>query len=122
MTSPSDTDAATGYLGNRGASTVALSAANRYVAGSWVATFLPKDLWPDAVEIYHIALRGPGGGMLVYIDDLFYSTHSRSDINEYDPKNAMYIRPGQTITFEFRSAALPAPSVNIFARKPSRLL
>jgi hypothetical protein len=120
VSSPVGSDG-TGYLGDRGASTVALSAGNRYVAGGWVATFLGKDLWPEPVEIYHIALRGPGGGFLVYIDDKFYSNHGRSDINEYDPNNAMYLRPGQTVTFEFKSAAAPAPTVNIFARRPSRI-
>lgn len=120
MTGPTDADG-TGYLGNRGASTVALSASNRYLAGGWVATFLPRDLWPEPVEIYHVALRGPRGGFLVYIDDLFYSTHDRSDVNEYDPKNPMYLRQGQTVTFEFRSLSTPAPTVNMFARRPSRI-
>lgn len=122
MTSPTDTDAATGYLGNRGASTVAKLAANRNVAGSWVATFLPADLWPDAVEIYHIAVQGPNGNLDVYVDDLFYSAAVRSDKNEYDPKHPLYLRPGQTVTFHFSSAADPAPMVNIFAQKPQRLL
>lgn len=111
-------DEANGNLGNRGASTVRLSAQNRNVAGGWVATFLPKDLWPDSVEIYHIAVKGPQGTFEVYIDDLFYSADDRSDKNEYDPQNAMYLRPGQTVTFEFSNTALPAPTVNIFARRP----
>lgn len=115
-----DMDREDGYLGNRGASTVALSAANRNVAGAWVATFLGKDLWPEAVEIYHIAMKGPRGSFQVFIDDTFYSADSRSDLNEYDPQNAMYLRPGQTITFEFSNTALPAPTVNIFARRPKQ--
>lgn len=120
MTLPS-ADQSTGYLGNRGASTVTLSAGNKNVTGSWVATFLPNDLWPESVEIYHIALKGPQGNFDVYIDDLFYSAGIRSDKNEYDPKNPMYLRPGQTVSFHFSNTATPAPTVNIFARRPQRL-
>lgn len=110
----------TGYLGMRGASTVKLDPANKFVAGSWVATFLPNDLYPQDFEVYHIALLGPSGGFRVYLDDLFYSTADRSDSNEYDPKNPMYVRRGQTISFHFKSAASPTPTVNIFARQPQQ--
>ena len=118
MTTPNS--GGTGYLGNRGASTVRLDPANRYVSGSWVATFLPEDLYPEDFEVWHIAVLGPRGGLQVYLDDLFYSTTDRSDQNEYDPKNPMYVRRGQTITFHFRSASDPAPIVNIFARQPKQ--
>lgn len=110
----------TGYLGNRGASMVRLDTANLFVPGSWVATFLPDDLYPEDFEIFHIALLGPAGGFRVYLDNVFYSADDRSDQNEYDPKNAMYVRRGQTITFHFRSAAAPTPVVNIFARQPQQ--
>lgn len=110
----------TGYLGNRGASTVVLDAANRYVSGSWVATFLPKDLYAEDFEIWHIALLGPYGGFRVYIDDTFYSADDRSDSNEYDPKHPIFVRRGQTITFHFKSAKAPTPTVNIFARQPQQ--
>jgi hypothetical protein len=110
----------TGYLGDRAASEVVKSANNKIAAGSWVATFLPDDLPPEACEAYHMAVLGPAGGFRVYIDDKYYSSDDRSDQNEYDPKNPMYIRPGQTITFHFRSAAAPQPTVNIWLRQPQQ--
>lgn len=110
----------TGYLGNRGASTVVLSAANKNVPGGWVATFLPEDLYPEGVEVYHISLKGPAGNFDVYLDDVFYSTAVRSDRNEYDPRNPMYVRPGQTISFHFSATTGTAPVVNIFARQPQQ--
>lgn len=112
----------TGYLGQRGASTVKLDAANKYVAGSWVATFLSQDLYPEDFEVWHIALLGPAGGFRVYIDDTYYSSDDRSDQNEYDPKNAMYVRAGQAISFHFKSASTPQPIVNIFARQPKQAI
>jgi hypothetical protein len=108
---------AQGHLGNR-SKTGVLSADNKYVTGSWLVLFTAEDLYPINVEIYHIALRGPRGGFLVYIDDTFYSLDSRSDFNEYDPKQVMYVRRGQTVSFHFRSALGAAPVVNIFARQP----
>lgn len=110
----------TGYLGFRAPSTVALSANNKYVAGSWVATFKAQDLYPDDFEVYHISVRGPSGGLLVYIDDQFYSVTTRSDFNEYDPKNPMYVRRGQDISFHFRSTATPRPEVYIYNRQPEQ--
>lgn len=107
-----------GYLGFR-AALGALSAANRNVPGAWVVTFKPQDLYPGDVEIYHIALQGPFGTFDVYIDDQFYSTAVRSDRNEYDPKNAMYVRRGQEVSFHFSSTATPRPQVWIYARQPS---
>lgn len=114
MTTPGN---AQGHLGNR-AKTGVLSPDNKYVTGSWLVLFGPEDLYPINVEIYHIALRGPRGGFLVYIDDTFYSLDTRSDFNEYDPKQPMYVRSGQSVSFHFRSAANPVPEVNIFARQP----
>lgn len=108
---------ATGYLGSRAGLGV-LSATNRNVAGSWVVTFPPNELPPDDFEIYHIALRGPTGNLLVYIDDTFYSAASRTDVNEYDPKQAMFVRRGQTVSFHLSSAALPRPQVWIYMRQP----
>lgn len=119
MTQPPDP----GYLGFRVPSEVALSAANKYVAGSWVATFKPQDMPVEAYDVYHIALRGPRGGFLVYIDDAFYSTDSRSDVNEYDPKQPMHVRPGQSVTFHFKSAdPATTPQVWMYLKRPGAFL
>lgn len=119
MTAPG-ASGGTGYLGSRGPSLVELSADNRNVAGGWVATFRAQDLYPDDFEIYHISVKGPNGSLDVYIDELFYSTTTRSDRNEYDPKNAMYVRRGQDVSFHFSSAALPRPDVVIYTRQPQQ--
>lgn len=118
MTQPTDP----GYLGNRKPSQVVLSAENRYVAGGWVASWFPQDMPPEPYDVYHIALRGPRGGFLVYIDDAFYSNASRSDINEYDPKQVMHVRPGQTISFHFKSTAAPTPDVWLYLKRPGVML
>lgn len=112
MTQPN----AGGYLGSRQALGV-LSADNRNVPGAWVVTFKTQDLYPIDVEIYHIAIRGPTGNMLVYIDDRFYSATSRTDRNEYDPKQPMFVRRGENITFHLSSTATPQPQVWIYARQ-----
>lgn len=111
-----------GYLGQR-AAFGALSADNRNVPGGWLAMFSSQDLYPADFLIWHIALKGPTGGFDVYIDDTFYSTASRSDRNEYDPKQPIYMRRGQSLSFHFASTdpAGPVPEVRIFARQPTGL-
>jgi hypothetical protein len=107
-----------GHLGHRSA-IGALSAQNLYVPGCWVVTFTPQDLsYPADFEVYHIAVRGPGGAFLVYIDDSFYSATDRGDLNEYDPKHPMYVRRGQSITFHWNVSVGDAPTVWVYAREP----
>jgi len=108
-------------LGNRNAQGF-LDSSNPVLAGGWTCRFDPKDLPADQFEIYHIALQGPGGRVFVYIDTGFYSVSPRGDVNEYDPKQAMKIRPGQTVYFYWNnSLAMSAPStpqVWIYLRTP----
>lgn len=112
-----------GYLGSRVPSEVVLSAANLYVPGSWLATFKPQDMPPEPYDVYHASMRGPRGGFLVYIDDEFYSAHSRSDLNEYDPKQVMHMRPGQAITFHFKSAdPTSRPLIWVRLKRPTVVL
>jgi hypothetical protein len=110
----------TGYLGVRPAVGV-LSAANRNVPGGWYVLFRPQDLYPVDVHIYHIALKGPPGNFDVYIDQSFYSTAVRSDRNEYDPKQPMFVRRGQEVSFHFSStdATATPPQVWMYARLPT---
>lgn len=107
----------TGYLGSRQALGL-LSAENRNVAGCWVVTFKSQDLYPIDFEVYHMAVKGPPGNMLVYIDENFYSAASRSDVNEYDPKQPMFVRRGESITFHLSSNVPPQPKIWIYARMP----
>ena len=109
---------ANGYLGSRSA-VGEIGPTNLFVAGCWVVTFTAQDLaYPGDAEIYHMALRGPGGGFLVYIDDTFYSTSDRGDLNEYDPKHPMFVRRGQGVTFHWNVSVDPAPQVWLFAKEP----
>jgi hypothetical protein len=110
-----------GNLGNRSAQGV-LDPLNPKGVGFWTVKFDPKDLPADQFEVYHIALTGPGGYFFVYIDTAFYSTSPRGDVNEYDPKQAMPVRPGQTIYFYWNNAiATPRPEVWIYLRTPQIL-
>lgn len=111
-----------GYLGSRQAVGI-LSAANKNVPGGWLVTFTSQMLYPADFLIYHIALKGPNGNFDVYIDDTFYSTAVRADRNEYDPKQPIYMRRGQDLSFHFSSTAPagPTPQVWIYARTPTGL-
>lgn len=110
-----------GYLGSRQATGV-LSADNRNVAGAWLVTFKSQDLPPIDFEIYHIAIRGPYGNMLVYIAENFYSATSRTDVNEYDPKQPMFVRRGEDVTFHLSNDDSPAPTVWIYIRQPQGIV
>lgn len=103
------------YLGFR-KQTGRLDPQNRVTAGAWTVTFTPETMSiPEDYEIRHIALHGPGGTFEVWIDDAFYSAAIRGDLNEYDPKNAMPIRRGQTIYFYWDIATGTAPEVLVYA-------
>lgn len=111
-----------GDLGNRDAKGFA-DPANPVIAGGWTCRFDPKDLPADQFEVYHIALIGPGGKVYTYIDTAFYSVTPRGDVNEYDPKQAMKVRPGQTIFFYWNNAIAMAapyttPQIWIYLRTP----
>jgi hypothetical protein len=106
-----------GYLGSR-STTGVLSADNKYVAGSWVVTFPTQDLPPIDCVVYHIALTGPTGGFMVFVAENFYSAADRSDLNEYDPKQPMFVRRGESVSFHFKSAATPQPKVWLYLRQP----
>lgn len=107
------------YLGSRQA--VGFSdPSNVLGSGNWTARFRTEDLPPDDFEMFHAAVRGPGGYFLVYIDDKFYSTADRGDINEYDPQQPMYVRRGESLFFYWSvpSTQGSAPTVWIYLRTP----
>lgn len=108
------------YLGHRSA-TGFLDPDNIIAAGNYTVKFTSADLPPDDFEVFHIAITGPGGNFRVYLDTVFYSNTDRGDINEYDPKWAMYVRRGQTIFFYWSLAAGTVPTVSIFCKTPGML-
>lgn len=99
----------------------ALTTNNRVTPGTnlWVVTFSPKDLSvsPDG-EVWHGAVRGPGGYFLVYLDDALYGVGENGLINEYAPPTAMYFRDGQTISLHWSIGTGSAPQVWLYLRQP----
>ncbi len=96
-----------------------LSAANKNVAGGWVVTFRPQDMPNDAdYEVWHGAVRGPGGFFLLYVDDALYGIGENGLINEYAPPTAMFVRKGQTITLNWSIATGAAPQAWLYLRSP----
>lgn len=109
------------YLGSRQATGYSdTSGQNPFGSGYWTARFRVEELPPEDFEMFHAAVRGPGGYFLVYIDTAFYSTADRGDINEFDPQQAMYVRRGQELFFYWSvpSSQGSAPQVWIYLRTP----
>lgn len=111
-----------GYLGQR-PGTGALDNDNPLLAGGWHVEFTPQQLAiRQPFEVFHIALRGPADPssvLEVWLDTTFYSTAVRGDVNEWDPNQAMYCMPGQTIHLYWDTTTGPAPRVTIFCRQPN---
>lgn len=97
----------------------ALSALNKVTAGGWVAIFTPDDLPSESeFEMWHGAIRGPGGYFLTYIDDALYGVGENGRINEYSPSTAMLVRKGSTISLHWSIATGAAPTVWLYFRRP----
>lgn len=109
-----------GNLGMRSA-IGALTTANRVTPGTnlWVVTFTPQSLAasPD-FEVWHGAVRGPGGYFLLYLDDALYGVGENGLINEYAPPTPMYARDGQTISLHWSIGTGAAPNVWLYLRQP----
>lgn len=107
-------------LGDRPATGIKGVDTNPFGAANWTVRFDPKTVQiPIAFVVYHISLKGPAPSTLqVYIDTTFYSNVARGDINDWDPNQTMFVRPGQTIYFYWDTASAPAPTVTIFCREP----
>lgn len=97
----------------------ALSPNNFIVPGAWVITFLPEMMPSEPVfEMWHGAVRGPGGYFLVYIDNALFGVGQNGLINEYTSPSAMYVRKGQTVTLNWSIATGTAPQAWLYFRQP----
>lgn len=99
----------------------ALSASNRVTPGAWLITFNPQDLPANepAFEVWHGAIRGPGGYFLVYIDDKLFGVGQNGLINEYSPRgSAMRVRRGEAISLHWSIATGAAPTAWLYLRTP----
>jgi hypothetical protein len=97
------------------------SGINPYGNGFYVATFDPKTLAvaANSFEVYHIALKGPAGSTVeVWVDQSFYETTPRGDINSWDPKQPLLMRGGQTLRFFWSMGGTPVPLVTVWLRQP----
>ncbi len=92
---------------------------NLWVAGGWIVTFPAAD-FPNnpAFEVYHAAVRGPGGTFLVYQDTKFYDIGENGLINAYEPTQPMFVTKGTTIYFYWSTATGTAPQVWLYLREP----
>lgn len=107
-----------GNLGFRSAEGV-ISASNYLTAGCWVVTFTPEEMPAEPeFEIWHGAIRGPGGYFLVYIDNAMFGVGQNGLINEYTPVQPMFIRKGQTVTLNWSISTGNAPRAWLYFRQP----
>jgi hypothetical protein len=92
--------------------------ANLIAAGNWTVTWAPKDLnfMVPLAEVFHIAVNGPGGYFLVYINEDFWDTSSYGGQNSWDPSEPMLIRPGDTVSFYWSTSSGTAPQVTMWLR------
>ncbi len=96
-----------------------LSAANQVTPGCWVVSY-PTQILPSMgdFEVWHGAIRGPGGYFLVYLDDALFGVGENGSINEYAPPTAMYVRKGQSITLHWSISTGTAPRCWLYLREP----
>lgn len=111
------------YLGSRTSPPAVLDhqSRNPYGEGLWSIEFTPAILAISSasVEVYHMSVRGPtGSSMDVYVNQTFYDTTVRGDINSWDANNALFLRGGESLIFYWNSSATPAPKVSIWLRTP----
>jgi hypothetical protein len=91
---------------------------NPVLAGGWSIAWKPEDLPRVACVAYHAAVQGPtGSAFQVWIDTTFYGNVNRGDVNDWDPAQPMYIRPGDTVFFHYNTAAGSPPKATLFFRE-----
>lgn len=91
---------------------------NMLAAGNWTVTFAPKSLQfsMPLAEVYHIAVKGPGGFFEVFINEDFWDTSDFGGNNSWDPAQPMLIRPGDTVFFFWSLSGGTAPQVTLWLR------
>lgn len=91
---------------------------NKVAAGNWTVTFAPKDLQfnVSVAQVFHIAVNGPGGYFLIYINEDFWDAVSYGGVNSWDPSEPMWVRPGDNVYFYWSLSSGTAPVVTIWLR------
>lgn len=95
-----------------------LSTANKILSGGWLVVFNLLDMPREAYEIYHGHIAGPGGYAVVYLDDYPEDIIQNGRVSAFDPNIATYVRPGQTVSVHWSTAAGTTPKVTLKLRTP----
>ena len=91
---------------------------NKVTSGAWIVAFDPAIMPREQFEVWHGAIRGPGGFFLVYLDEDLFGVGANGRINEYVPTIPMLVNPGQAITLHWSITATPAPECTFWFRRP----
>jgi hypothetical protein len=112
-----------GYLGNRDSPPAAISNddTNPFGNGFWHVAFEPADFNVNLAGflVYHMTLVGPTNSqLLVYVNQAFYTSTERGDINAWDANNALFLNSGATLHFYWNSAGMSTygkpPTVTLY--------
>jgi len=109
-----------GDLGSRQAHGAVGTDSSPFGASAYTVAFTPAVMSiPTDYEVYHAAILGPAGSTVRwYVDTNFYSHVARGDINDWDPSQSLYVRPGQSMYFYWSVGAGPVPFVSLLVRTP----
>lgn len=110
-----------GYLGHAYADGVAGSVMfpNAIFVNAWVCRFTVAKLPADAdFEVHRAALRGPGGYVLMYVNDKLVSVCDNGRMAVFSPKQALFVCKGEEITLHWSVTTAPAPRVWLYMRQP----
>lgn len=92
---------------------------NVVVPGAWLIRF-PTDQLPtdSAFEMYSGIIIGPGGEVVVYVDDIPVDNILNGRRSTYAPKIALYVYKGREISFHWTISSGTFPQAWIWLRKP----
>lgn len=87
-------------------------------AGNWTVSFPASVLTVQVplFEVYHIAVNGPGGYILVYRNEDFWDTTNYGGQNSWDPQQPLLVRPGDGLTFYWSIGTGTAPVMTLWLR------
>jgi len=93
--------------------------------GNWTIVAGPQALNCKVAqaEVYQISIDGPVGSSLVlYRNTVRWNVVLQGWANTYDPTQALYIRPGDSLYFFWSSIAAPTPTATVWLRYDTDLL
>lgn len=96
---------------------------NQIAAGNWTVSFPPSVLsfQVPLAEVYHIAVNGPGGYIIIDRNSDFWDTTSYGGQNSWDPSQVLLLRPGDTLSFYWSISTGNAPKITLWLRQSTGL-